>query len=108
MTTYAAGLRVSEVVRLRMHDLESDRKLIRVHQGKGRQDRSTLFSDRLLHELRVYWQCYRPWPWLFPAKEPAQPMSIGAAQKIYSQAKRAAGITQGKGIHTLRHCLATH
>jgi hypothetical protein len=108
MTTYAAGLRVSEVVRLHINDLESERQLIRVNQGKGRQDRYTLFSDRLLSELRVYWKCYRPWPWLFPAQDPTPPMSVGTAQKIYDQAKGAAGITQGKGIHSLRHCFATH
>lgn len=107
MTTYAAGLRVSEVVHLQIRDLESDRKLIRVNQGKGRKDRYTLFSDRLLSELRAYWKAYRPWPWLFTAKDPTQPMSVGTAQKIYYTAKRTARITQGKGIHTLRHCFAT-
>jgi site-specific recombinase XerD len=62
MTTYAAGLRVSEVVRLPINDLESERQLIRVNQGKGHQDHYTLFSDRLWSELRVNWKGYRPWP----------------------------------------------
>jgi site-specific recombinase XerD len=108
MTTSAAGLRVGEVVRLQLTDIESDRRLIRVNQGKGRKDRYTLLSTRLLAELRAYWQCYRPSPWLFPAHDRTKPMSIASAQKIYSHTKRHAGITHGKGIHTLRHCLATH
>jgi integrase/recombinase XerD len=108
MTTYAAGLRVGEVVRLQLTDIESDRRLIRVNQGKGRKDRYTLLSTRLLAELRAYWQCYRPAPWLFTAQDRTQPMSIASAQKIYYHTKRIAGITHGKGIHTLRHCFATH
>jgi integrase/recombinase XerD len=63
MTTYAAGLRVSEVVRLKLTDIASDRMLIRVEQGKGRKDRYTLLSTRLLTELRAYWRLYRPAPW---------------------------------------------
>ncbi len=108
MTTYAAGLRVSEVVRLRLTDIESDRLLLRVEQGKGRKDRSTLLSTRLLTELRAYWKCYRPTPWLFTGLDPHAPMPIGTAQKISSHAKQRVGITHGHGIHTLRHCCATH
>jgi len=108
MTTYAAGLRVSEVVRLRLTDIESDRLLLRVEQGKGRKDRYTLLSTRLLTELRAYWKCYRPTPWLFTGLDPHTPMPIGTAQKIYYHAKQRAGITHGHGIHTLRHCFATH
>jgi integrase/recombinase XerD len=108
MTTYAAGLRVSEVVRLRLTDIESDRLLLRVEQGKGRKDRYTLLSTRLLTELHTYWKCYRPAPWLFTGLDPRTPMPIGTAQKIYYHAKRTAGITHGQGIHTLRHCFATH
>ncbi len=108
MTTYAAGLRVSEVVRLRLTDIESDRLLLRVEQGKGRKDRYTLLSTRLLTELRAYWKCYRPTPWLFTGRDPHTPMPIGTAQKISSHAKQRAGMTHGHGIHTLRHCVATH
>jgi len=108
MTTYAAGLRVSEVVRLKLTDLESDRGLIRVEQGKGRKDRYTLLSARLLTELRAYWRLYRLALWLFTGLAPQAPMPIGTAQKIYYHAKRTAGITHGHGIHTLRHCFATH
>jgi site-specific recombinase XerD len=108
MTTYAAGLRVSAVVRLKLTDIESDRMLVRVEQGKGRKDRSTLLSTRLLTELRAYWQLYRPAPWLFTGRDPHRPMPIGTAQKIYYHAKLRAEITHGQGIHTLRHCFATH
>ena len=95
-------------MRLRLTDLESDRLLIRVNQGKGRKDRYTLLSARLLAELRAYWKLYRPARWLFPGKDATQPMPIATAQKLSYRAKRAAGITHGKGIHTLRHCFATH
>src|SRR5215475_16128763 len=108
MTTYAAGLRVSEVVRLKLTDIESDRGLIRVEQGKGRKDRYTLLSTRLLTELRAYWKLYRPTQWLLTGLDPQRPMPSGTAQKIYYHAKRTAGITHGHGIHTLRHCFATH
>jgi integrase/recombinase XerD len=108
MTTYAAGLRVSEVVRLKRTDIESERGLIRVEQGQGRKDRSTLLSTRLLTALRAYWQLYRPAQWLFTGLDPHAPRPIGTAQKISYHAKRTAGIPHGHGIHTLRHCCATH
>jgi integrase/recombinase XerD len=107
MTTYAAGLRVSEVVRLKLTDIESDRMLSRVEQGKGRQDRYTLLSTRLLTELRAYWHLYRPAPWLFTGLDPHRPRPIGTAQKIYYHVKRTAEIPHGHGLHTRRHCFAT-
>jgi integrase/recombinase XerD len=105
MTTDAAGLRVGEVVRLQLTDIDSDRRCMRVNQGKGRKDRYTLLSTRLLAALRVYWPCYRPSPWLLPAQDRTKPMSMASAQKIYSHTKRRAGITHGHGIHTLRNAL---
>jgi site-specific recombinase XerD len=109
MTTYAAGLRVSEVVNLKPSDIHSNRMMIRVEQAKGNKDRYTILSTRLLEELRLYWKLYRPTAWLFPSsREPNRKMDIGCAQKIYYEAKRRAGITRGHGIHTLRHCFATH
>lgn len=110
MTVYAAGLRVSEAVRLQLQDIESDpsRMLIRVNQGKGNKDRYTLLSERLLVELRAYWQRERPEPWLFPGSKTNRPMPSGTAQKVYNQARGRAGIQQGSGIHTLRHSFATH
>jgi integrase/recombinase XerD len=108
MTTYAAGLRVSAVVHLRLPDIESDRGLIRVNQGKGGKDRYTLLSARLLAELRAYWKLERPAPWLFPGRDRDKPMPIESAQRLYYQAKRAAKLQHGKGIHTLRHAFAPH
>ncbi len=80
MTTYAAGLRVSEVTRLTCSDIERARLLIRVEQGKGRKDRYTILSDRLLAELRAYWKIDRPTSWLFPGHDLCTPMSIRTAQ----------------------------
>jgi site-specific recombinase XerD len=110
MTAYAAGLRVSEVVRLQITDIESDasRMLIRIQQGKGHKDRYSLLSERLLVELRAYWQIDCPRPWLFPGSKANQPMPSGTAQKVYNQARARAGIEQGSGFHTLRHSFATH
>lgn len=108
MTTYAAGLRVSEVVALKVAHIESERQLIRVEQGKGHKDRYTMLSPSLLATLRTYWQARRPRLWLFPGSDPSQPLHVTAAQRIYGQARRRAGITRGAGIHTLRHCFATH
>lgn len=112
MTAYAAGLRVSEVVRLQITDIESDpsRMLIRINQGKGNKDRYSLLSERLLVELRTYWKIECPRPWLFPGSKAHQPMPSGTAQKVYNQARARAGIEQGQGsgFHTLRHSFATH
>jgi integrase/recombinase XerD len=109
MTTYGGGLRVSEVVRLRVSDIDAERGMLRVEQGKGRKDRYTLLGPRLLAELRHYWQVYRPpHPWLFPQRHKAAPMDPTTAQKIYYAAKRRAGITKAGGIHALRHAFATH
>jgi site-specific recombinase XerD len=110
MTTYSAGLRVSEVVCLQVTDIESapERMLIRVTQGKGKKDRYTLLSTRLLQELRAYWRLERPTPWLFPGHDPKRHMPSGTAGKSYDRARRRAGIAHGSGIHTLRHCFATH
>jgi len=109
MTTYAAGLRVSEVVSLRVPDIDSKRMMIRVRQGKGRKDRYIILSERLLKELRIYWRTFRPKEWLFfSGKDYIRPLSASTAQRIYNAAKEKAGIARGKGIHTLRHCFATH
>lgn len=108
MATYSAGLRVSEVVRLKPSDIESDRMLIRVDQGKGNKDCYTILAEQLLQELRRYWRAYSPGIWLFPGADRRRPLSITAAQRAYDKARTAAGITHGAGIHTLRHSFATH
>jgi site-specific recombinase XerD len=108
MSTYGAGLRISEVVNLKLTDIDSKRMMIRVRQGKGNKDRYTILSKRLLEELRIYWKRYRPALWLFSGRKPEQPMPKSTAAAIYYNAKDKAGIRRGKGIHTLRHCFATH
>jgi site-specific recombinase XerD len=108
MTCYAAGLRVGELVRLQPADIHSGRMLIRVDQGKGRKDRYTLLSPRLLEELRAYWRAARPGAWLFPGGDRSGPLPVASAQRVYYTAKARAGITHGHGIHSLRHSFATH
>jgi site-specific recombinase XerD len=109
MTVYGGGLRVSEVVCLRPQDIHSERMLIRVNQGKGRKDRYTLLSARLLEELRAYWRQYRPQQgWLFPGGNGKGSLSADAAKRIFYAAKERAGIVHGHGIHCLRHSFATH
>jgi len=109
MATYGGGLRVSEVVRLRVSDIHAGRGMLRVEQGKGRKDRYTLLGPRLLAELRHYWQVYRPTPpWLFPQRAKPVPMNPATAQRIYYAAKERAGIIKAGGIHALRHAFTTH
>jgi site-specific recombinase XerD len=106
--TYSAGLRVSELVHLKIRDIDSERMMIRVEQGKGRKDRYTILSQNLLTELRLYWKRYRPSVWLFPNRATSDPLSRGEAWHIFNQAKKRAGLKKGRGIHTLRSCFATH
>jgi site-specific recombinase XerD len=109
MTTYGAGLRVSELCRLKVTDLDGQRMTIRVEQGKGQKDRYSLLSPRLLSDLRRYWQIDRSALWLFPAARSAdQPMHPHTVQKIFYSARDKAGITKRCGIHALRHAFATH
>lgn len=107
MTAYATGLRVSELVRLQVRAIDSERMVVRVEQGKGRKDRYTILSQQLLCELRSYWKEHRSPTYLFPNGK-GDSISINYAQRIYNWAKHKAGIHKGKGIHTLRHCFATH
>lgn len=108
MTAYGGGLRVSEVVSLKPADIHSERMLIRVNQGKGRKDRYTLLSPRLLQELRAYWLACRPKTWLFEGARSGHHLAANTAGKIFTQAKERAGLVHGTGIHCLRHSFATH
>ncbi len=108
MTAYSAGLRVSELVNLKLADISSERMMIRVEQGKGQKDRYTILSKNLLVELRWYWKRYLPCVWLFPNRTKNAPLSECQAGRIYDQAKKRAGLKKGRGIHTLRACFATH
>jgi len=108
MTMYAAGLRLSEALRLRVADVDSARQCLRVAQGKGQRDRYTLLSPTLLEQLRGYWRLTRPAPWLFPGRRPDQPLTATAIQRGCGPAARRAGLAKRVSTHTMRHCFATH
>jgi len=111
MTTYAAGLRASEVRKLRPVHIDSKRMLIKVVDGKGRKDRYTMLSVKLLAELRHYYSKHRPQTYLFPSsykKNKNKPLSYEAVRCIYEKARKKIGVKNGEVIHTLRHSFATH
>jgi site-specific recombinase XerD len=108
MTAYAAGLRVSEVVALKVTDIDSQRMVIRVEQGKGRKDRYVMLSPRLLALLRTYWKTVRPKEWLFTGYKPNQPLSVRTLQVVCHNAWQNSGLTKPVTMHSLRHCFATH
>jgi site-specific recombinase XerD len=107
MTTYAAGLRVSEVTRLRVSDIDSSRMCIRVEQGKGNKDRYVMLSSKLLDYLRDYWRRYRPVHWLFTGRQ-QEHLTIDTVQRVCKQARFDSGIKKILTPHTLRHSFATH
>jgi site-specific recombinase XerD len=111
MTTYSAGLRAGEVSRLRAEHIDSKRMLIKVVDGKGRKDRYTMLSTRLLVELRRYYRKYRPQGYLFASshkKNEDSPLSYESLRNIYEKACKTAGVKNAEGLHTLRHSFATH
>ena len=108
MTTYSAGLRVSETTHLRVSDIDSKRMMIRVEQGKGKKDRYTLLSKELLVRLREYWSYFRPKGWLFPGGNPQNPVNTATLQKVFQVARKRAGIVKPATVHSLRHSFATH
>ncbi|ADG82317.1 tyrosine-type recombinase/integrase [Thermincola potens] len=108
MTTYAAGLRVGEVTRLKISDIDSKNMQILIKLGKGKKARYSLLSPANLSILRQYWRQYRPSYWLFPGKPSDKPISVRTVQQIFYDAKVLAGIQKDVSIHTLRHCFATH
>ncbi|RPJ09312.1 MAG: integrase [Deltaproteobacteria bacterium] len=108
MTIYSAGLRVSEVVHLKVSDIDSQRMVIRVQQGKGAKDRYTLLAQRTLEVLRDYWRAYRPEEWLFPGQPAKGFLSVSSVQKILRKVLQEAGIKKHATVHTLRHSFATH
>ena len=117
MTAYGAGLRVSEVVALRLGDIDSQRKLIRIRQGKGKKDRYAMLSPRLLEVLRCWWRSQHapgqrhkssPEDWLFPGFRRGHPMNVNSLQGVCHDAARLAGLNKRVTVHTLRHSFATH
>ena len=111
---YGAGLRVGEIVRLRVADIDSQRMTLRVEQGKGRKDRYAMLPPLLLQRLRVWWKAahaegrIRADGWLFPGADPMLPLSTRQLNRVVHAAAEAAGIGKRVAMHTLRHSFATH
>ena len=105
---YGAGLRASEVVSLKVCDIDSERMLIRVEQGKGRKDRYVMLSPHLLELLRAWWKAGHPQGWLFPGQNRVNPLSTRQLNRAFHAAAHTAEIKKRVSLHTLRHSFATH
>ena len=108
MAAYAGGLRLSEVLHLRVQDIDSKNMRLFIHQGKGRVDRVVMLSEKLLVVLRAYWNIFRPSILLFPGRAPDIPLSPPTLQKACHAAALRAGLPQRVTPHCLRHAFATH
>jgi integrase/recombinase XerD len=108
VAAYALGLRVSEVLQLTTGDIDSQRMLVHIRQGKGKKDRLIPLGEDLLTVLRDHWRAYRPHRWLFEGQRPGGPMSVRQAQRVFTNAAKKAGINKPVSMHTLRHSFATH
>ena len=108
MLCYGCGLRLSELIAVRVSDIDGARGRLRIEQGKGAKDRLVPLSPTLLERLRDYWRGYRPKHWLFPGRAPDAALCPTSIQTTYTKAKARAGITKTGGIHALRHAYATH
>jgi integrase/recombinase XerD len=106
LTCYAAGLRIGEACRLRVHDIDSKRMVLRI-DGKGGRERLALLSPRLLTLLRRYWLIAQPKEWLFPGQGAAQPINPGSVRNVFRQARLRAGLEKRCSHHSLRHSFAT-
>ena len=107
-TCYAAGLRISEAVRLKPNDVDSQRMVIRVEQGKGQKDRYVMLSPKLLETLRTYWRAARPKQWLFVGNIPGQPIDRSAVEQLCQKARQLSGIRKPITPHSMRHAFAVH
>ena len=107
-TCYAAGLRISEAVRLTVSAIDSGRMVLRIAQGKGQQDRYVMLSPKLLDILRVWWRLHRPGHWLFPGRRPGCPLGRAAVEQECHEARPRARITKPITPHSLRHAFAVH
>jgi site-specific recombinase XerD len=105
---YSAGLRVGEVVRLKINDIDSQRMLIHIRQGKGRKDRYTVLSEITLNILRNYVKMEKPEDWLFPGGKAGSFLTERAVQKVFHKACLKANISKNVTVHSLRHSFATH
>jgi integrase/recombinase XerD len=107
-TAYACGLRIGELLHLRVTDIDSGRMVVHIRQGKGNKDRLVPLSQRLLDDLRGYWKQYRPTTWFFPGAFADRPMTAGNVQRLCQRLVTRAGISKPATPHTLRHSYATH
>ena len=107
-TCYAAGLRISEAIHLKPNDIDSQRMVIRVEQGKGQKDRYVMLSPKLLETLRSYWRAVRPRGWLFEGDVSGQPISRSAVELACQKARRLSGIGKPISPHSMRHAFAVH
>lgn len=107
-TAYAAGLRASETVSLKVGNIDSERGVINVEHGKGGKDRTVMLSAQLLGILRAYWKLARPHFWLFPGRDETKPIDVQVLHAACRSACTAAGIDKRVTVHTLRHSFATH
>lgn len=108
MLAYSCGLRVSEVARMKLEDVDSERMLITVDQGKGRKDRVTSLSPMMLKQLRKYYKVYEPKNWLFEGQKSSSHISPRSLQKVFNRAVKKANIRKSVTFHSLRHSFATH
>ena len=107
-TLYATGLRCEEAQQLKLTDIDSQRMLVLVREGKGQLPRQVMLSPKLLQLLRIYWRCYRPKDRLFPGKKPGCPMDLSGMRQICRKLSKKAGIKKRVHPHVMRHSLATH
>ena len=107
-TCYAAGLRISEAVRLKPTAIDSQRMVIRVEHGKGQKDRYVMLSPQLLETLRAYYRSVQPQEWLFPGDRPGRPITSSAVEQACQLARRSAAISKPVTPHSLRHAFAVH
>jgi integrase/recombinase XerD len=105
---YGAGLRASEIISLKVEDIDSARMVIRVEQGKGRKDRYVMLAPHLLDLLRAWWRTARPQGWLFPGQNPVNPLTTRQLNRACHAAAMMAEIDKPVSLHTLRHSFATH
>lgn len=105
---YLAGLRVGEVVRLKINDIDSKRMLVHIVQGKGRKDRYTLLSEIALSQLRKYYTLYKPERWLFPGQNPKEFLTERTVERVFKEACERARINKKVSVHSLRHSFVTH
>jgi site-specific recombinase XerD len=111
---YGAGLRASEITHLKVTDVDSERMILRVEQGKGGRDRHAMLSPELLTILRTWYRAGQaevkmlPGGWLFPGQQPVNPLSTRQLRRAFHRARDAAGITKKVSLHALRHAFATH